>query len=830
MKRLLSLLSFVLISLTLIPVTHAANDTVTGNRTSMVQQSEKFNDLSDLPQDILDKFDVLIQDHVFDGVSDHSFGLNEKMNRAQFAKVAAMIFALPIPPTGTQSSFADVHADDPANGYALPYIEALKTAGLTNGSDESGKLYNPAGQVTRQELAAFLVRGLKWQDSGVTLATDMTVDDWAKGYVTLAIQNKLMTNIAVGSFGGSAPSTRKTLALASFEARHAFQTHAVPAPGSSTITENLPPGITVLPTKIELDETAQLSVGDQYYDANGKISTMGQPPVIGLKVTGPNNYEFTLSQIETLYSSGYLDISASGGLVLDNPVIGQSYAGLGKIVVKEVKSEGESSITASLTHIGDATASKSYKISPMRTPSSIEVNTKDMVVLAENEQPQGFVFTIKDQFGKVFNAASPLDRTPYMIEYKLERVSGEPSLQSAGGIFETPWDEVSATDTTDSDNHVLTWQLPVDKSGDLNKFMFKPTQKAVSPNGSHYTITASVINKNTAESITSAASTLAIYNWKDYDPFMKYELDMLDDHFAAGKYLFERNLIGNANDVAAMNSKFAYYGKEINIIATDDKNRRIDITKVLKDDKGKPISIIQQVSADADDSILAAPSVNTSGIPVYKAYGIQPTELFNVNVTFYTPGGPKTLTKQQVTVDFAEPVAKAVAMKNTTLQFNLNTVYTILKADGKSEQIKGSDYLASNPYVWEFLKFSDNNGQSVKTESGFFKYFIQATDQFGYKYQNTSDGQLADFIHNLDILKVQITIDTDNKYPPKWSVKDETLKDKIWIDDQFRLHYEPAARNADGSFDYSKKNLQSFSIELITPSMQRSWCTVTLSN
>nr|WP_276562872.1 hypothetical protein [Paenibacillus anseongense] len=700
---------------------------------------------------------------------------------------------------------------------------------MTNGADESGKLYNPAGQVTRQELAAFLVRGLKWQESGVTPTTDNTVDEWAKGYVTLAIQNKLMTNIAVGSFGGSASSTRKTLALASFEARHAFQTHAVPTPGSSTTTESLPPGITVLPTKIELDETAQLSVGDQYYDANGKISTTGQPPVIGLKVTGPNNYEFTLSQIETLYSGGYLDISASGGLVLDNPVIGQSYAGLGKIVVKEVTSEGEASITASLTHIGDATASKSYKISPMRTPSSIEVNTKDMVVLAENEQPQGFVFTIKDQFGKVFNAASALDRTPYMIEYKLERVSGEPSLQSAGGIFDTPWGEVSS-DSTDSDNHILTWQLPVDKSGDLNKFMFKPTQKAVSPEGSHYTITASVINKNTAESITSAASTLAIYNWKDYDPNMKYELDMLDDHFAAGKYLFERNLIGNANDVAAMNSKFAYYGKEINIIATDDKNRRIDITKVLKDDKGKPISIIQQVSADADDSILAAPSVNTSGIPVYKAYGIQPTELFNVNVTFYTPGGSKTLTKQQVTVDFAEPVAKAVALKNTTLQFNLNTVYTIFKADGKSEQIKGSDYLESNPYVWEFLKFSDNNGQSVKTESGFFKYFIQATDQFGYKYQNTSDGQLADFIHNLDILKVQITIDTDNKYPPKWNVKDEALKDKIWIDDHFRLHYEPAARNAGGSFDYSKKNLQSFSIELITPSMQRSWCTVTLSN
>ncbi|MZQ81341.1 hypothetical protein GQF01_04275 [Paenibacillus sp. 5J-6] len=825
MKWLVSLLSLVLIILTLIPVTHAENDAVHDNRTSMVQQTEKFNDLMDLPKDIKDKFDTLMRENVFDGVSDHTFGLNEKMNRAQFAKVAAIIFALPIPTTVAQSSFTDVHADDPANGYAVPYIEALRLAGLTNGVDADGKLYNPAGQVTRQELAAFLIRGLKWQVTGITPTPDSTVDDWAKSYVTLAIQNKLMTNVAVGSFGGKAPSTRKTLALASFEARLAFQSHASPVLGSPSITQSLPPGITVLPTKIELDESVKLSVGDRYYDADGNISLLGQLPVIGLKVTGPDNYEFTLSQIETLYRCGYLDISASGGLALDNPVIGQSYVGLGKIVIKEVKSEDDVSITASLTHVGDATASQTYKVTPMRIPTSIEVNTKDMVVLAENEQPQGFAFTIKDQYGKAFNAASALDSTPYMIEYKLERVSGGPSLQSAGGIFESPWDEASSAE---SDKRILTWQMPVDKSGDLNKFIFKPNQQAVSPEGSHYTITAAVINKNTAELITSVAANLEIYNWKDYDPLMKYELDMLDDHFAAGKYLFERKVIGSADDVATMNTKYDYYGKEINIIASDDKNRRIDITKVRKDAKGKSISLIQEVSADTKDAILAASSVNTSGIPVYKAYGIQPTELLNVNVTFYTPSGLKTLTKQQVTVDYGEPIAKAVALKNTTLQFNLNTVYTILKADGKSEQIKGSDYLESNPYVWEFLKFSDNNGQSVKTESGFFKYFIQATDQFGYKYQNTSDGYVTDFVDNLDRLKVQVTIDTDNKFPPKWSVGDEALKDKIWIDDQFRLHYEPAARKSDGSMDYSKKNLQSFSIELITPSMQRAWCNVTL--
>ncbi|MDR6884036.1 hypothetical protein J2X61_005834 [Bacillus sp. 3255] len=821
MKWLSSLLSMVLISLTLIPVVHAENAAVHVNRASTEQQAEKFKDLIDLPQETKAKLDSLIQDGVFNGVSDDRFGLNDKMNRAQFAKVAAIIFALPVNLSAAASSFADVRSDDPANGYALPYIEALLAAGLTNGVDEEGKLYNPAGQVTRQELAAFLIRGLKWKDTGVAPIADSTVDAWAQGYVALALQNKLMTNVAVGSFGGTAPSTRKTLALAGFAARQAYQSKASPVSGSPAAAESLPAGITVLPTKIELDNAVKLSAGDAYYDADGHISTTGQPPVIGLKVTGPDNYEFTLSQIETLYSSGYIDISAAGGIVLDQPAVGQSYAGLGKIVVKEVTAEGDASITASLTHVGDATASRTFTVAPMRIPASVEVNAKEMVVLAENEQPQGLAFTIKDQYGQAFRAASSQDPNRYLIAYKLERISGEPGLQSAGEFFESPWSD-------GADRSVLTWQLPVDKSGDLYKFMFKSLQKPVGPEGSHYQLTASVVKQDTAEAIASATSSLEIYNWKDYDPFMKYELDMLDDHFAAGQYLFERHSLGSPDDVAALNAKYPYYGKEINIIASDDKNRRIDITKVFKDKAGKPISVVQQVSPDTKDAIMAAPSVNTSGIPVYKAYGIQPTELFNVDVTFYTPSGLKTLTKYQVTVDGGVPVAKAVALKNTALQFNLNTVYTIVKSDGTSEQIRGSDYLASNPYVWEFLKFSDNLGQSVKYESGFFKYFVQSTDQFGYKYQNTSDGGITDFVDNLDLLKVQVAIDTDNKYPPKWSVKDATLQDKIWIDDKYRLHYEPAARKADGSFDYSKKTLQSFSIELITPSQQRSWCNVTL--
>ncbi|MFD0676959.1 MULTISPECIES: S-layer homology domain-containing protein [unclassified Paenibacillus] len=829
MKWLSSLLSVVLVAVSLSPVALAENTEVPAKQASLVKKSEDFKDLKGLPQEVKDKLDELLRDNVFDGVSDTVFGVDDKMNRAQFAKVAAIIFALPINKALTKSSFTDVRSDDPANGYALPFIEALKAAGLTNGVDEEGKLYNPSGTVTRQELAAFLIRGLKWKDAGVTPTSDSTVDDWAKSYITLALENKLMTQVAVGSFGGKVASTRKTLALASFEARRAVQTAATPVAGGTAAAAStaLPAGITVLPTSIQLDmdKTSTLSVGDKYYDADGRISTVWQPPVIGLKVGGPNNYEFSASQIETLYSNGYIEVSASGGIVLDNPAIGQSSVGLGKVVIKEVTAEGDASVSAKLTHINDVAVTHTTQVKAMRIPTSIEVNSKEMVVLAENDQPQSFIFNVKDQYGKIFNAASSLDSSSYMINYKLERISGEPGLQSAGGIFTTPWDEQKL----DAAEHVQSWKLPIEQGGDMNKFMFKPNHKPVGPEGSEYTITATVINKNTAQEIASAASNLKVYNWKDLDPKMTYEVDVNGSHFAAGKYLFERKLLTSEDDIATLNAKYSYYGKEVNIIATDDKNRRIDITKVLKDDSNNPISIVQSITANKKDTLIGAPGINVADIPVYKVYGIQPMDLFDMDVTFQTPNGVKKLTKRQLSIEYAEPATKAVALKNIALSFNLNTVYEIRKLDGTIEKIKGSDYLESKPNVWEFLKFGDNNGQDTKDESQFFRYFIQSTDQFGYKYQNTSDNKTKDFTNNLDLLKMKVIVDTEDKNPPKWSVKDEAAKDKIWIDDQLRIHYEPHAKKADGSFDYSKKNLQSFSIELVSPTLQRSWCIVTLN-
>ncbi|MEC0265307.1 S-layer homology domain-containing protein [Paenibacillus anseongense] len=186
------------------------------------KSSVDFNDLGQLDAGTRAKFDAMIAARIFDGVSEGAFGLHDKMNRAQFAKAAAMIFNLKVDTLSSTSSFRDVSAADPANGYALPYIEALKKANLTDGFGEG--TYNPAGEVTKEQLAAFLIRGLNKeaevkQDAAMN---DSTVSSWAKGYVALAVQMNLMGNQTDGKFGGMTPANRELLVTSSYEAKRLY--------------------------------------------------------------------------------------------------------------------------------------------------------------------------------------------------------------------------------------------------------------------------------------------------------------------------------------------------------------------------------------------------------------------------------------------------------------------------------------------------------------------------------------------------------------------------------------------------------------------------------
>ncbi|CAH1213109.1 hypothetical protein PAECIP111893_03631 [Paenibacillus plantiphilus] len=181
--------------------------------------SADFTDLKDLDAATKAKFDAMISAGIFNGVSDSKFGIKEEMNRAQFAKVAALIFGLKVDTDLKTSSFKDVKADDPANGYALPYVEAVKAAGITDGYGNG--IYNPAGKVTKEQLATFLVRGLDMNEEAKATpgVNDATVSNWAEGYVALALKLKLLDNGADGKFGGQANATRALLLTGAYEAK-----------------------------------------------------------------------------------------------------------------------------------------------------------------------------------------------------------------------------------------------------------------------------------------------------------------------------------------------------------------------------------------------------------------------------------------------------------------------------------------------------------------------------------------------------------------------------------------------------------------------------------
>lgn len=183
--------------------------------THAAKSTTDFSDLKNLDAATKAKFDALISGGVFQGVSEESFGLKEEMTRAQFAKVMALVLNLQVNTSSLSSSFKDVKPNDPVNGYALPYIEAIKKAGITNG-DGNSSTFNPGGNVTLEELAAFAVRALNLsnlKDSGSIKG----VSNWASEYVSLAVQYKLFELGSRDSWQSNA--SRGDLLLSSYEVK-----------------------------------------------------------------------------------------------------------------------------------------------------------------------------------------------------------------------------------------------------------------------------------------------------------------------------------------------------------------------------------------------------------------------------------------------------------------------------------------------------------------------------------------------------------------------------------------------------------------------------------
>ncbi|MZQ83144.1 hypothetical protein GQF01_13600 [Paenibacillus sp. 5J-6] len=252
----------------------AAKPTATPTVTVDTYLADQLSDLKSLSKDDKKKINVLLKMDAIEKSSADTFGVEDAINRAQLAKTATLVLGLTIENMVTGSSFTDVSTNDVSSHY----VEALKKANLTYDAVDSK--FNPTGNVTRQELAMLLIKGLGLDEKAKAAAPskDETVDANYKSYVTYALQQKLMTNQADGKFGGTVTVTRKTLALASYAALQLHLTTAKPAKAS--IAEVKVIGKTKMIVRLNRDVDANKAVLTVTKD--GLLDSDGEPlPLTG---------------------------------------------------------------------------------------------------------------------------------------------------------------------------------------------------------------------------------------------------------------------------------------------------------------------------------------------------------------------------------------------------------------------------------------------------------------------------------------------------------------------------------------------------------------------
>lgn len=140
------------------------------------------------------KYESLKSEGIFTGFPDGSSRLNEEMNRAQFAIVAAKIFGLNVTASNMPATptFNDVPGATASYQWAYKYVEAAAKAGYFVGFQ--GK-FSPARSVSIEEMAIVYVKalGLSSNANAVVAGTN----SWSTKYVDAAIKAGIIPSNAV---------------------------------------------------------------------------------------------------------------------------------------------------------------------------------------------------------------------------------------------------------------------------------------------------------------------------------------------------------------------------------------------------------------------------------------------------------------------------------------------------------------------------------------------------------------------------------------------------------------------------------------------------------
>lgn len=135
------------------------------------------------------QIEVMAAKHIINGKDDMNFVPEDKITRAEFAKI--IVNAIGLEKKNYEGTFADVSE----NIWYTEYVEAAAKAGIVKGSDGQ---FSPNKEITRQEMAVMIVRALKLIDSSKTIQAELAFDDtgdiasWAKEAVAIAYNNEII--------------------------------------------------------------------------------------------------------------------------------------------------------------------------------------------------------------------------------------------------------------------------------------------------------------------------------------------------------------------------------------------------------------------------------------------------------------------------------------------------------------------------------------------------------------------------------------------------------------------------------------------------------------
>lgn len=149
----------------------------------------------------------------FNGTA-HVLGLDEEINAGGFT--------IEVLAAGTTSFTVRVSERDPGtfldddNNIHEPNIEAIATAGITQGCNLAGDLFCPEREVTRAEMAAFLVRGLGLEDELIPFQgtfPDVSEDDWFAPYVESLASHGVAQGFPDGTYRPARSVSRAEMAV-----------------------------------------------------------------------------------------------------------------------------------------------------------------------------------------------------------------------------------------------------------------------------------------------------------------------------------------------------------------------------------------------------------------------------------------------------------------------------------------------------------------------------------------------------------------------------------------------------------------------------------------